>query len=78
MIGLLSCLGNIWKWLTQVVSNIIQWGQDVIEKAKTAVSTMFNNTVNWFKKLPRRNMELVNKNSNEYLQLGSRDERQSC
>ena len=61
--GLLSCLGNIWTWLTQVVSNIVKWGQDVIEKAKTAVSTMFNNVVNWFKKLPRRNMELASKNS---------------
>lgn len=47
-----------------MVSNIVQWGQEVIEKAKTAVSTMFNNIVDWFKKLPRRNMELANANSN--------------
>lgn len=42
------------------------------KKATEAVSSFFNNVINWFKELPRKHMELVGRNSKQYNQVGIR------
>lgn len=42
------------EWLTNVINNIIMWGQNAYNTAITWVSNTINSIVNWFKELPGR------------------------
>lgn len=44
--------GKIWTWLTQVCSDIAQWGIDLYNNAVTSVQSFIDSVVQWFNELP--------------------------
>ena len=46
--------GKIWTWLVDTVNKIIQWKDEMVEKALEMASNFLNNVVTFFKELPAK------------------------
>lgn len=49
---------KIKTWLVKTVNKVIDWGYDMNNKARDAISTLINNIINWFKNLPNNIMNI--------------------